>query len=313
MWTTILWIIGAIFAAAFLYGMWEGRTEALTKHKADKDHKALVRRIQDKVVALPDLRKSLALPAVPFTITDDVSDDLTESRFGGAAAWPKDMARPQARGRFPLCFLMQINLDDMPDLDGFPNHGLLQFYFAADDLYGMTFPEGQSDGPTNQSDIVVIHHPVTDNMENWQLFAKASDTDRLDAPFQYDNWWEKGYHVTFDRPREMTPSFNDYRIWDLYWAIRDMFPSKKQFNEYADKWAKDDVLGPVIGGHPHFTQADPRENRPDFAAYTHCVLSIPTVNGKIMWGDCGTGSFLINPDNLKARDFSDILYNYDCY
>jgi hypothetical protein len=62
----------------------------------------------------------------------------------------------------------------------------------------------------------------------------------------------------------MQPSFNDYRLNDLFWKLKEMFPSKKQFTEYADRWRKADVLGPVIGGHPHFTQADPRENRPEF-------------------------------------------------
>lgn len=313
MWGTVLWIIGLVLCGAFLYGMWEGRTQALAENKKDQDHKALVARIQEKVVAFLTLRKSLALPAVPFTITDDVSDTLTESRFGGRAAWPKDTAHPAPRGQFPLCFLMQINLAEMPPLDGFPDHGLLQFFFAADDLYGMTFPEGQSDGPTNQSDIVIIHHAQTDNMIDLQLFGDRTEAERLDAPFRYDNWWDTGFRITFDARRAMEPSVNDFRLYDLFWELQKMFPSKKQFNEYADKWCKDDVLGPVIGGHPHFTQADPRENRPAFAPYTHCLLSIPTVNDKIMWGDCGTASFLMRPEVLRAHRFDDILYNYDCY
>jgi uncharacterized protein YwqG len=32
-----------------------------------------------------------------------------------------------------------------------------------------------------------------------------------------------------------------------------------------------------------------------------------------MWGDCGTASFLIRPENLQNWDLTDILYNYDCY
>ena len=36
-------------------------------------------------------------------------------------------------------------------------------------------------------------------------------------------------------------------------------------------------------------------------------------NGYIMWGDCGGCNFFINKDKLKNLDFSDVLYNWDCY
>ena len=36
-------------------------------------------------------------------------------------------------------------------------------------------------------------------------------------------------------------------------------------------------------------------------------------NGYIMWGDSGVCNFFINKDKLKNLDFSDVLYNWDCY
>ncbi|WP_140916353.1 DUF1963 domain-containing protein, partial [Listeria monocytogenes] len=32
----------------------------------------------------------------------------------------------------------------------------------------------------------------------------------------------------------------------------------------------------------------------------------------IMWGDCGVGNFFINKQDLINRDFSNIMYNWDC-
>ena len=32
-----------------------------------------------------------------------------------------------------------------------------------------------------------------------------------------------------------------------------------------------------------------------------------------MWGDCGVGNFFINAEDLKRLDFSNVLYNWDCY
>ncbi|ETJ18863.1 hypothetical protein Q604_UNBC18576G0001, partial [human gut metagenome] len=31
------------------------------------------------------------------------------------------------------------------------------------------------------------------------------------------------------------------------------------------------------------------------------------------WGDGGVCNFFINKDKLKNLDFSDVLYNWDCY
>jgi len=32
----------------------------------------------------------------------------------------------------------------------------------------------------------------------------------------------------------------------------------------------------------------------------------------IIWGDCGIANFFIKEKDLKAQDFSNILYNWDC-
>ena len=32
----------------------------------------------------------------------------------------------------------------------------------------------------------------------------------------------------------------------------------------------------------------------------------------VMWGDCGVGNFFITDADLKRRDFSRVLYNWDC-
>ncbi|MDN5490601.1 MAG: DUF1963 domain-containing protein, partial [Acinetobacter sp.] len=34
---------------------------------------------------------------------------------------------------------------------------------------------------------------------------------------------------------------------------------------------------------------------------------------EIMWGDSGVGNFFIHPDDLEKRDFSKVVYNWDCY
>ena len=41
-------------------------------------------------------------------------------------------------------------------------------------------------------------------------------------------------------------------------------------------------------------------------------LDSDEANG-MMWGDLGVCHFYIHPDDLRRRDFSRVLYNWECY
>lgn len=79
-----------------------------------------------------------------------------------------------------------------------------------------------------------------------------------------------------------------------------------------------------IGGKPIFVQNDPREFEDNLKNYTIDLLTI--VSGdvrdpqggedsrtiEIMWGDMGTANWLITPEQLAARDFSQVLFEWSC-
>ena len=70
-----------------------------------------------------------------------------------------------------------------------------------------------------------------------------------------------------------------------------------------------------MGGYPYFTQTDPREYS---AAYADDVLLLQldsdAENGvEMLWGDVGVCNFFIHPQDLAKRDFSKVLYNWDCH
>ncbi len=71
-----------------------------------------------------------------------------------------------------------------------------------------------------------------------------------------------------------------------------------------------------VSGQPYFTQYDPRENEPRLKKYDTVLLQIVSQQGDekdlIMIGDCGVLNFFIPKENLKRKDFSDILYTWDC-
>nr|MCR5080229.1 DUF1963 domain-containing protein [Treponema sp.] len=71
--------------------------------------------------------------------------------------------------------------------------------------------------------------------------------------------------------------------------------------------------GHRISGYPYFTQYDPRSADD---GYDVLLLQIDTDDdggNQIMWGDSGIANFFIKREDLKKRDFSNVLYNWDCY
>ena len=71
-----------------------------------------------------------------------------------------------------------------------------------------------------------------------------------------------------------------------------------------------------INGYPEFAQNDPREYAENLRRYDTLLLQIDSDfydnEWRILWGDAGTCNFFINREDLKKRNFEDILYNWDC-
>ena len=74
------------------------------------------------------------------------------------------------------------------------------------------------------------------------------------------------------------------------------------------------AFGHKIGGYPGFTQEDPRDI-PKEDDHDSLLLQIDTDNigeREIMWGDSGVANFFISRENLKQRNFQDVIYTWDC-
>ncbi len=65
--------------------------------------------------------------------------------------------------------------------------------------------------------------------------------------------------------------------------------------------------GHRLGGYPGFTQSDPRP--PEDPRIL--LVQIDSDEG-LMWGDNGIANWFITPDELVRRDFSNVLFNWDC-
>lgn len=223
-----------------------------------------------------------------------------QSKVGGQPYLPKHSAWPTAPDGRELFFLAQINFAEAPRLEPFPSKGILQFFINDDDLYGMDFEDGE-----NPDTFRVLFHPEIIENES-QLHSKLPATawDEALLPHHPDEC----YPLTFELGEEVVP-ITDYQFYQHFGS--DFF---RQFGE--KEW---DVMGELeksvraqghkIGGYAYFTQDDPR--RPEDPMLLLLQLDSDE-RMDLMWGDMGVGHFFIREKDLRALDFSRVLYDWDC-
>ena len=224
---------------------------------------------------------------------------LWESKVGGQPYLRKDAVWPCAPDGKELFFLAQINFAEVPALAPFPTSGIVQFYINDDDLYGMDFDDGE-----NPDTFRVLFHPEI--VENEALLQTKAPM--LRAYENLPHHPDEVYPLKFELAEGIVP-VTDYAFYQQFGG--DFF---RQFGE--KEWDVMDEFGKAVrpeghnmGGYAYFTQDDPR--RPEDPMLLLLQLdSDETMD--LMWGDMGVGHFFIREKDLVARDFSRVLYDWDC-
>lgn len=106
-----------------------------------------------------------------------------QSKFAGFPYLPKDFEYPRTPEGAYLYLLAQINFEEVPRLEGFPNKGILQFYLSKTELYGQDFYN-----PTNQTGFRVLFFPNPDFNEdnlttNFDFLPTLWNAGRDSIPF----------------------------------------------------------------------------------------------------------------------------------
>ncbi len=270
---------------------------------------------QEEQYALEAYRKiqsETKIPCVKIKLTDKKTT-IFQSKIGGMGYIPRDGEFPtDSKGR-QLRLLAQIDCSDIK-LNEFPRQGLLQFWILNNDSYGQNFEDN-----ANHNDFKIIYHRDMDlSVTESEIKAKFIENE-FDNKNTMPNSGEFGMEFELSEnslsvsdcrfDRKFTETFNElypeYKI-DSYGEI-DVY-----FDDYDDA---EDSWGHKIGGYPEFTQWDPRDEN---TTYDFLLLQLDSDyesadNVKIMWGDAGICNFFINSEKLKNLDFSDVIYNWDCY
>lgn len=228
-----------------------------------------------------------------------------QSKFGGDPYWPIDIPYPKNHSGEPLHLLAQINFSEVPELEGYPKSGLLQFFINAGDSFGLEFLEN---GKTVEKIItnpngyrVIFHKNIThDRALLRNEFPSIKENEYLPLTNEYS--------LVFSKESERVSPF-DYRFETIIKSIGNLSD-----NEIDLLYETLNSIGSKIGGYANFAQTDPRsyiEN--DEWILLFQMDSYYDDGIEIMWGDSGIANFFIRPNDLKNLNFSKVWYNWDCF
>lgn len=246
-----------------------------------------------------------ALPAVNIKLSGQPVSATFQSKFGGFAYWPDGMAYPKDKQGAEMVLLAQINLSDLPEsVPDLPRSGLLQFFIANDDLYGMEFVDDKNtlqsylQSPHNHA---VIFHPQIDETVTTRE-VNVADKDMLP--------WDGESALSFQACQDLAHPA-DYR----FEKVVGLLDEREDVLEYAYETLGEGGLH-KMGGYAYFTQDDPRGyfgTDEDWQLLLQVDSDDNNDRFNIMWGDAGVANFFIRPDDLKRLDFSKVWYSWDCH
>lgn len=252
----------------------------------------------------------------PIKLTQAEELKLTDSKLGGYPYWDINKEYPVASDGTPLILLAQINFAqaELND-DLLPDEGLLQFFISEGDVYGMNF----DDNTLQDTFRVVYHERIDDGMtlENVQAWGVKSNgnLDHGEALFPFFGQYKMEFDWSTDTINASCQDFDHIlkdALLDVYGVVTEKtmwrYFSRDEYDYLAEQFGNG---GHRMMGYPYFTQTDPRDN-PD-GEFNVLLLQIDSEGSDILWGDGGIANFFINEEKLKERDFSRVIYNWDCY
>ena len=261
----------------------------------------------------------------------------TASKFGGRPYLPAGEVPPTNEKGEPLGMIAQINCAELPENDIYPATGMLQFWINPNDeecLWGFDY-----ENPLSQKNHRVVYY-------------ETLGEPNPDAPFPNVDWDEGGwpiggfdcesgpleieYGMTFE-VREQGVTASGYDYYDVFGAKWDEIypdellpeahenpyknqPRREALYELTEPFESEEEYSHV-GGYPFFVQNDPRDEFKELRGHTVNLLTIVSESEneenedeeiEIMWGDVGAANWLITPEALAARDFSQVVFEWAC-
>lgn len=243
-------------------------------------------------------------PALAIALESMPADDVLASKVGGRAYWPEGHDYPRGENGNSLFLLAQIDFSEAPPTPGYPDSGLLQFFIANDDLYGADFGPNAS----VQKDFRIVYWPAPLAAPGPTLLPASSGETYL--PMDPHKPRRMRFHAGSETMGAGDAGIDAILGQDVY-ALAEQYAAHHGLPEDAVVDALYTHLartGHKLGGYPYFTQEDPRR-----ADDPRVLLLQLDTDDQMMWGDAGVANFFIDPEDLARRDFSRVMYNWDCH
>ena len=262
-----------------------------------------------------EVKRRTETPCWKLTLQPEGPCGLLDSKVGGLPYWDPALPYPTDSQGNKMTLLAQLNFAQLGTEAPLPAQGLLQFFIGQDDVFGIDF-----DQPDSQKDFRVVYHPEPDpalTLEQIQALELPTHVEAdLCTPVIREAAFTAEKTVGYMGP-------GDCRFEALFReavrAVTGEDIGEKNAYQYFDKADRDyfydqlSAAGHRLLGYPFFTQYDPREPEGPYDTLLF-QLDSDMIDRKdlVLWGDCGVGNFFINREDLLCRDFSRILYNWDC-
>ena len=305
----------------------------MPKNKPSEETLAQARRVIDALNERGAHKQAIRLKVT----RPDAPLPQTASKFGGRPYLPAGESAPTNEKGEPLGMIAQINCADLPENDIYPATGMLQFWINPNDeecMWGYDY-----ENPLSQKNHRVVYY-------------ETLDEPNPDAPFPNVDWDEGGwpiggfdcesgpleieYGMTFE-VREQGVTASGYDYYDVFGAKWDETypdellpeahenpyknqPRREALYELTEPFESEEEYSHV-GGYPFFVQNDPRDEFEELRGHTVNLLTIVSESEneenedeeiEIMWGDAGAANWLITPEALAARDFSQVVFEWAC-
>lgn len=217
--------------------------------------------------------------------------NLIDSKFLGFPFFPEQKQYPRDKSGKPMIMIAQLNFEQIPKLEHFPDKGILQLYLSPTDWY--------------DEDSKIIFHSK-DQLDEKPLsdFSFLSIDDYEDMPIykRHQLLFEKGIDKGGSEDSLFDYLFKGKEFWDFHDSLNE--EQQKQLTNYFDS------TGHKIGAYAEFTQSDPRDYNAEQKNDIQ-VLQID-IDKHIMFGDSGLGHIFISKENLIKQDFSKAYFYWDC-
>lgn len=260
---------------------------------------------------IAEIRAQTMRQAIYIKAEDGDGLSLTASKFGGLPYIPHDGKTPTDNDGRQLRLLAQLNLADLPENSVLPHEGIMQFWALNNDLIGLDFKNNTAN---NTSRVTYFEH-IDMSVAEDEVRAKYSPWLDGEDYFPIQDEFALKFTLGEEGISSSDCAFEDLLVKKWNEKHPDM-PIEETFDlpedALEDMYNEISGFGHKIGGYPGFTQWDPRSADDEHSVLLLQIDSVGTDEHEIMWGDVGIANFFISPDALDKRDFTGVLYNWDC-